>query len=98
MNTIHEGLIPAEFKKPVEYIGTEEQQDEVQMDEEGEPEEEPYGVFDEENPGEAPQEPNTYQVITETFDGTEVPEGAIPHGATDIEITTTTESVDEQVE
>jgi 1A family penicillin-binding protein len=98
MNTIHEGLLPAEFKKPVEYIGTEEQQDEVEMDEEGESEEEPYGVFDEENPGETPQEPNTYKIITETFDGTEVPEGAIPEGATDIEITTTTEEVEDQVE
>ncbi len=82
----------------MEYIGTEEQQDEVEMDEEGESEEEPYGVFDEENPGETPQEPNTYKIITETFDGTEVPEGAIPEGATDIEITTTTEEVEDQVE
>ena len=99
MNTIHEGLAPAEFKKPVEYIGTEEQQDEMEnLPEDGESEEEPYGVFDEENPGESQEEPNTYRVITETFDGTEIPEGAIPDGATDIQITTTTELVGESAE
>ncbi len=84
MNTIHQGLLPAEFKKPVEYIGTEEQQEEPLLDEE-----EPFGEFDQEHP----EEDNSYQVITQTFDGTEVPEGAIPENATDIRITTTTEQI-----
>ena len=57
--------------------------------------EEPYGEFDEENPEEIPEE-QTYQVITQTFDGTEVPEGIIPDNATDIQITTTTEPVVEE--
>jgi membrane peptidoglycan carboxypeptidase len=86
MLTIHEGLVPAEFKKPVEFIGENEQQDDVEFDDE-----EPIGIFDEENPGEG-QAPS-YQVITQTFEGTEIPEGAIPEGATDIEITTTVEPV-----
>lgn len=92
MTVIHDGLVPADFKKPVEYIGTEEQQEDP---EEGLEEEEPYGVFDEENPGEEenPQEDETYQVITQTFEGTEIPEGAIPDDATDVQITTTTEPV-----
>ncbi|WP_242871211.1 transglycosylase domain-containing protein [Pseudobutyrivibrio sp. YE44] len=95
----HEGLTPVPFKKPIEYIGTEEQQEEVEDLEEGDEEEledEDYGVFDEENPGEEveeePQEEQpSYRVITQTFDGTSVPAGAIPDNATDIEITTTTE-------
>ena len=92
MTVIHDGLVPADFKKPVEYIGTEEQQEDP---EKGLEEEEPYGVFDEENPGEGenPQEDETYQVITQTFEGTEIPEGAIPDNATDVQITTTTEPV-----
>ena len=98
MLAIHEGLTPAEFKKPVEYIGTEEQQEEpeaeeVVPEEEVESEEEPYGTFDEENPGEETEDPG-YKVITQTFDGTQIPEGTIPQNATDIQITTTTETVE----
>ncbi|MCR4568571.1 MAG: PBP1A family penicillin-binding protein [Pseudobutyrivibrio sp.] len=81
---IHEGLLPAEFKKPIEFIGTEEQQEEPAE------EEEQQGIFDEENPGE------DYQVITQTFDGNRVPEGAIPENATDVQVTTTTEQVEQQ--
>ncbi|MBR5635555.1 MAG: glycosyl transferase, partial [Pseudobutyrivibrio sp.] len=90
---LHEGLTPVPFKKPVEFIGTQEQQDEIEFPEEYEDGEEPFGVFDEENPeGEEQQEPQqTYRIITETFEGTEIPEGAIPENATDIEITTVTE-------
>ena len=97
MNVIHEGLVPAEFKKPVEYIGTEEQQEDPEEIEEGE-EEEPYGVFDEEFPeGEENQEEDdSYRVITQTFDGTVIPEGAIPDNAMDVQITTTTEPVVEE--
>lgn len=95
MLSIHEGLLPADFKKPIEYIGTEEQQEnpEDEMDEDLEDsEEEPYGVFDEENP-EGIENGPAYKVITQTFEGTEVPEGAIPENATDVRITTTTEPV-----
>ena len=96
MNRVHEGLIPAEFKKPIEYIGTQEQQEdpeELIEDEESveEPEEAP------EESVEAPEEnQETYQVITQTFDGTEIPEGSIPENATDVQITTTTEPVVEE--
>lgn len=91
MQVIHQDLVPADFLKPVEYIGTEEQEDEPELGDDEESEEEPQGVFDEENPGE--EEYNvTYQVVTQTFDGTEIPEGAIPDNATDIQITTTIES------
>ena len=91
MLAIHEGLVPAEFKKPIEIIGTEEQQDEPVPEES----EEPYGVFDEENPG-AGDAGESYEVITQTFDGTQIPEGAIPDNATDIQITTTIEPVVEE--
>lgn len=91
MLAIHEGLVPAEFKKPIEIIGTEEQQDEPVPEES----EEPYGVFDEENPG-AGDTGENYEVITQTFDGTQIPEGAIPDNATDIQITTTIEPVVEE--
>ncbi|MBR1623881.1 MAG: PBP1A family penicillin-binding protein, partial [Pseudobutyrivibrio sp.] len=94
MSVIHEGLVPADFKKPVEYIGTEEQQENPEENLE-ETEEEPYGVFDEENPEEIEGSPG-YQVITQTFEGTEIPEGAIPDNATDVRITTTTEPVVEE--
>ena len=96
MNRVHEGLIPAEFKKPIEYIGTQEQQEdpeELIEDEESveEPEEAP------EESVEAPEDnQETYQVITQTFDGTEIPEGSIPENATDVQITTTTEPVVEE--
>jgi len=79
MTELHTDLTTAEFKKPVEFIGTEEQ--------EGEPSEE-------ELQEEIPQE-QEYQVITQTFEGDQIPEGAIPDNATDIEITTTTEPVEE---
>ncbi|MBE5917894.1 MAG: PBP1A family penicillin-binding protein [Pseudobutyrivibrio ruminis] len=91
MLAIHEGLVPAEFKKPIEIIGTEEQQDEPVPEES----EEPYGVFDEENPG-AGDAGESYEVITQTFDGTQIPEGAIPDNATDVQITTTIEPVVEE--
>ena len=87
-------LTPVAFKKPVEYIGTAEQEDEIEFpeDQDGE-DEELYGVFDEENPeGELQQEEQpAYRIITQTFEGTEIPAGAIPENATDIEITTVTE-------
>ena len=93
MSGIHEGLIPMEFKKPVEYIGTDEQQedpeytdDEEDADAESEEETEEPGEDTEEV-----EEQPTYQVITQTFEGTEVPEGVIPDNATDIQIITTTE-------
>ena len=93
MLAIHEGKVPAEFKKPAVFTGPQEQEEDPEADlEEGE---EPYGEFDEENPEEIPEE-QTYQVITQTFDGTEVPEGIIPDNATDIQITTTTEPVVEE--
>ena len=38
----------------------------------------------------------SYQVVTQTFDGTEIPEGAIPDNATDVQITTTVEPVVEE--
>ncbi len=76
MLKIHEGLVPAEFKKPVEYIGTEEQQ------------EDPEDLIEEDS--------ETYEVITQTFDGEEIPDGIIPDNATDVEITTTTEPVVEE--
>ena len=81
----------------MEYIGTEEQQEDPEEIEEGE-EEEPYGVFDEEFPeGEENQEEDdSYRVITQTFDGTVIPEGAIPDNAMDVQITTTTEPVVEE--
>lgn len=82
MLKMHEGLAPAEFKKPIEFIGTEEQQDEPD-----------YGEADEDNPGNGEV---TYQVITQTFEGDEIPDGVIPDNATDIEITTTTEPWDEE--
>ena len=96
MAKAHEGLTPVAFKRPVEYIGTEEQQAEIEFpedyveDEEGE---EPFGVFDEENPeGEVQREEQpAYRIITQTFEGTEIPAGAIPDNATDIEITTVVE-------
>ena len=93
MAQVHEGLTPIPFKTAVEYIGTEEQQEEPEFPEDmEESDEEPYGIFDEEFPGEEPvEEQPSYRVITQTFDGTEVPEGAIPDNATDIEITTVTE-------
>ena len=93
MLAIHEGKVPAEFKKPAVFTGPQEQEEDPEADlEEGE---EPYGEFDEENPEEIPEE-QTYQVITQTFDGPEVPEGAIPDNATDVQITTTTEPVVEE--
>jgi membrane peptidoglycan carboxypeptidase len=82
MLKMHEGLVPAEFKKPIEFIGTEEQQDEPD-----------YGEADEDNPGNGEV---IYQVITQTFEGDEIPDGVIPDNATDIEITTTTEPWDEE--
>ncbi len=82
MLKMHEGLVPAEFKKPIEFIGTEEQQDEPD-----------YGEADEDNPGNGDV---IYQVITQTFEGDEIPDGVIPDNATDIEITTTTEPWDEE--
>ncbi len=96
MAQLHEGLTPVPFKKPVEYIGTDEQTDEIEFPEdyiEGEDGEEPFGVFDEENPeGEVQEEPKqTYRIVTQTFEGTDIPAGAIPEGATDIEITTVVE-------
>ncbi|QFJ55061.1 transglycosylase domain-containing protein [Pseudobutyrivibrio xylanivorans] len=97
MAKIHEGLQPIGFKRPVEFIGTEEQMEEPEFDENEFSEfdeEEPYGVFDEEHPGEDQQEEAdqpSYRIITQTFEGTEVPEGSIPDNATDIEITTVTE-------
>ncbi|WP_294299375.1 transglycosylase domain-containing protein [Pseudobutyrivibrio sp.] len=93
MLAIHEGKVPAEFKKPAVFTGPQEQEEDPEADlEEGE---EPYGEFDEENPEEIPEE-QTYQVITQTFDGPEVPEGIIPDNATDVQITTTTEPVVEE--
>lgn len=93
MLAIHEGKVPAEFKKPAVFTGPQEQEEDPEADlEEGE---EPEGEFDEENPEEIPEE-QTYQVITQTFDGTEVPEGIIPDNATDVQITTTTEPVVEE--
>ena len=79
-----------------EYIGTEEQRAEAELSEDGEDteDEESMGVFDEENPeGEELQEREqpAYRIITQTFEGTEIPAGAIPEDATDIEITTVTE-------
>ena len=100
MMKIHEGLTPIAFKMPVEFIGTEEQQEEPEIPEEdGEDEinEEDFGVFDEEKPGdeETQEQPEddqpAYRVITQTFDGNYVPDGAIPDNATDIQIITTTE-------
>ena len=82
MLKLHEGLVPAEFKKPIEFIGTTEQQEEPD-----------YGEADEDNPGNGEV---TYQVITQTFDGEEIPDGVIPDNATDVEITTTTEPWDEE--
>ncbi len=98
MLKIHENLVPADFMKPIEYMGTEEQEALPEFEEnEGEPSEEnegellePEGPFDEENPGEE-QENADYQIITQTFEGTEIPPGTIPDNATDIQITTTTE-------
>lgn len=93
MLAIHEGKVPAEFKKPAVFTGPQEQEEDPEADlEEGE---EPEGEFDEENPEEIPEE-QTYQVITQTFDGTELPEGIIPDNATDVQITTTTEPVVEE--
>ena len=37
------------------------------------------------------REQPAYRIITQTFEGTEIPAGAIPDNATDIEITTVTE-------
>lgn len=88
MTVIHEGKVPAEFKKPVVFAEPEEQQEDPEAD----LEEEPYGEFDEENPEEIPDE-QTYEVITQTIDGTEIPEGLIPDNATDVQITTTIEPV-----
>ena len=91
MGQLHEGLIPKDFKKPVEYIGVEEQEEAPDFTEETE---EPYGIFDEEFPGEEDNQQNQqpgYQIITQTFEGEDVPEGVIPEDATDIEITTVTE-------
>ena len=91
MMDIHEGLLPAEFLRPVEYIGTEEQQEEPVIDDEESPEDqEGQGEFDQENPQEE-DDTVTYQLVTQTFDGTEIPPGVIPENATDIQITTTTE-------
>ncbi len=100
MQAIHEDLVPAEFLGPIEYIGTEEQQEEPEEQEETEiteeeESEEYYGEFDEENPGEEYNNDQTYQVITQTFEGTEIPPGAIPENATDIQITTTEEPVED---
>ncbi len=96
MTLIHEGLTPIEFKRPIEYIGTNEEEAVPEETTEEESEEESYGTFDEEKPGEDTEETEdgTYKVITQTFEGTEIPEGAIPDNATDIEITTTTEIVE----
>ena len=80
MNKIHAGLAPIGFKEPVEYIGTEEQMEEPE-------DEEDYGEFDEEGLDEEPEE----TTITQTFEGTEVPDGVIPEGATNVTITTTIE-------
>ena len=92
MLDIHEGLLPAEFLRPVEYIGTEEQQEEPVLEEEENPEDQQVeGEFDQENPEEENTDTVTYQLVTQTFDGTEIPPGAIPDNATDIQITTTTE-------
>ena len=90
MTVIHEGKVPAEFKKPVEFIGTEEQQE----DPDSESDEESFGQFDQEHPEE--KVGGSYQVVTQTFDGTEIPEGAIPDNATDVQITTTVEPVVEE--
>ena len=116
MEQVHQGLTPISFKKPIEYLGTNEQEAEIsEEDLESMEDEESFGVFDEEHPGEepidedsqegeipparAPEEDNlqenldqpAYRIITQTFDGTTVPAGAIPENATDIEITTVTE-------
>ncbi len=98
MAQIHEGLTPVPFKKPVEYIGNDEQEaggenPENMENMEGLEGEEPFGVFDEENPEgvEQREEQPAYRIITQTFEGTEIPAGAIPEDATDIEITTVTE-------
>ena len=99
MSQVHKDLTPVPFKKAVEFIGTEEQQEEPEIWDEEEGEEEPYGVFDEENPQEInpegevvqPLEQPSYNVITQTFDGTEVPPGTIPENATDVQITTIAE-------
>ena len=89
MTVIHEGKVPAEFKKPAVFTEPQDQQEDPETDlEEGE---EPYGEFDEENPEEIPE--RTYQVITQTFDGTEIPEGVIPDNAQEVQITTTIEPV-----
>ena len=90
MTIIHEDKVPAEFKKPVEFIGTEEQQE----DPDSESDEESFGQFDQEHPEE--KVGGSYQVVTQTFDGTEIPEGAIPDNATDVQITTTVEPVVEE--
>lgn len=86
MVKIHEGKLPAEFKKPVVVQDADEQE----AGPEGE-----FGEFDQENP-EVTDGEGTYQVITQTFEGTEVPEGVIPDNATDVQITTTTEPVVEE--
>ncbi len=86
MVKIHEGKLPAEFKKPVVVQDADEQE----AGPEGE-----FGEFDQENP-EVTDGGGTYQVITQTFEGTEVPEGVIPDNATDVQITTTTEPVVEE--
>jgi hypothetical protein len=59
-------------------------------DEESVEDQEGQGEFDQENPQEE-EDTVTYQLVTQTFDGTEIPPGVIPENATDIQITTTTE-------
>ena len=90
MLSIHEGLVPAEFIAPVEFIGTDEQEAVPEdlgedTDEETEEEEPVEDITDDTT------EEETYQVITQTFEGTEIPDGVIPDNATNVQITTTTE-------
>lgn len=82
MNTIHEGLTPKAFKAPI-----------IVEETEGELDENTDGETEENLDGEAAPDEQEQPVtrVTQTFEGTEVPEGAIPEGATDITITTTVE-------
>ncbi|MCR5416139.1 MAG: PBP1A family penicillin-binding protein [Pseudobutyrivibrio sp.] len=89
MENVHENKSSIDFLAPVEYIGTDDLESVPEEESvEGDDESEESDVVEE---APVPEETETYQVITETFDGTEVPEGAIPENATDIQITTTTE-------
>ena len=79
MSALHNGFEPREFKKPVNFIGTEEQED-IELPEENTDE------IEEEH-----QEMT--QTITQVFEGTEIPEGVIPDNAENVTITTVTEVV-----